>query len=46
MTGSTDKSARNAKTTMDVHDNASDDDVSFNNVVPACMATNEGGATP
>ena len=31
---------------MDVYETASPDDVSLYRVVPACIATKEGGATP
>jgi len=38
--------ASTARIQIDCHDNASPDDVSCCSVVPAWMATNEGGATP
>ena len=45
-TGRSDNTASKARTIMDVYETASPDEVSLYKVVPACMATKEGGATP
>lgn len=45
-TGSKEIKANNPRTATDVHDTASPEEVSWCKVVPAWMATNEGGATP
>ena len=38
--------ASTARTIMDVYETASPEDVNLYNVVPACIATKDGGATP
>lgn len=44
--GTKDRQAHNVKTPIDVHEKASLELVIFCNVLPACMANTEGGATP
>lgn len=45
-TGRRDKQAKMVRMMSDDQDTASPDEVSFCNVVPAWIATNDGGATP
>lgn len=46
ITGSKDITANNASMPIEVQDSMSLDDVSWCNVVPACIAINVGGITP
>lgn len=44
--GTKDKQAHSVKTPIDVHENASLELVIFCSVLPACIASTDGGATP